>query len=294
MQNKILDELVQEVERSSNAAYILKKADMFYDIGFRVMKNQEGGSLLDCHRLKYNGDIKLVYFTCELMTLHQILAEANIDTVSIAINNLMSAIERVESNGFLNVACIDHRLDHIFVEQNTLAVKLIYLPLNVPVSGAAKGNFESEIRAQLVKALQNICLTENPRVRNMVDVLTDGTIPLHEIARHIHVSAISEKTGEAKDYILASLNGSVYIPIVKNEFLVGKSRDKVDGIIEGNPAISRVHCKFMIRDGKIFIVDMKSANGTFVSGQRISSETYVEVQEGTRIKLANMEFIIRR
>lgn len=285
MQNKILDELVQEVDRSSNASYLLKQSDMFYDIGFRVMKNQKGESLLDCHRLKYNGKIKLVYFTNELIPLSQILAGANADMIALVINNLMNAIRNVESNGFLNVLCIDNRLDRIYVEQNTLAVKLIYLPLNVPINAAAKGSFESEIRAQLVKVLQEVHMMENPRVHDILDALTDGTISLPEISQRVHKS---------ENYILVGENPSVSIPITKNEFLVGKNPDRVDGVITGNSAISRVHCKFLLQNQKIFIKDMNSANGTFVAGQKVSSDSYMEIEDGAKIKLANMEFTIRR
>src|SRR5260370_42034979 len=34
--------------------------------------------------------------------------------------------------------------------------------------------------------------------------------------------------------------------------------------------VSRQHCQFILRDGKVFLQDLESYNGTFVNGRRIS------------------------
>lgn len=52
-----------EIRETEDTAYLLENNEIFYDIGYKVMQNQENANLLKCHRLKYNGKIKLVYFT---------------------------------------------------------------------------------------------------------------------------------------------------------------------------------------------------------------------------------------
>lgn len=52
-----------EIQETEDTAYLLENNEIFYDIGYKVMQNQENVNLLKCHRLKYNGKIKLVYFT---------------------------------------------------------------------------------------------------------------------------------------------------------------------------------------------------------------------------------------
>jgi ABC-type multidrug transport system fused ATPase/permease subunit len=85
----------------------------------------------------------------------------------------------------------------------------------------------------------------------------------------------------------------VEIVINKPEFTIGKNSDSVDGVIQFNQAISRVHCKFVCVENRYFLVDIGSSNGTFVNGARVAVNSQVPVKAGDRIKLANSEFVLR-
>ena len=58
-----LGKQVTEEEHGMGIAYLLENNELFYDIGYKVMQNLEETYLLKCHRLKYNGKIKLVYLS---------------------------------------------------------------------------------------------------------------------------------------------------------------------------------------------------------------------------------------
>ena len=51
--------------------------------------------------------------------------------------------------------------------------------------------------------------------------------------------------------------------------LIAIGRDMDNDIVINNLSVSRCHAIIQIRDGKIFVKDMASANGTFVNGQKI-------------------------
>lgn len=55
-------------------------------------------------------------------------------------------------------------------------------------------------------------------------------------------------------------------------------------------AISRQHCAVYARDGRVFVRDMKSRNGTFVNGQRVQADC--EVQSGDRLQIGPLVFEI--
>lgn len=305
MQEEIFNGQIRELKNNINTAYILNDSDIFYDIGFRVMKNQAKKSLVPCHRLKYNGKMKLVYFTEEYTPLSQKIEEADIDTIGFIIANLTNAISEVENNGFLNISSIDNRLEKIFVENTSLTIKMIYLPINVAGIGKNKSTFENEIRSQLVRMIQER-LQNNPQLQHILLALTDETICLSDMVNKYHIlsggerrissnvirsdnsnSTINNGNGELK---LEAVNGKFIMHISKNEYLIGKSREKVDGVIANNNAISRIHCKILYQDNKYYISDMGSANGTFVNSKRIKPEELVEIRDGFKVKLANMEF----
>ena len=330
MQRSLFDEQISEVMTSSNTAYILKNHDMFYDIGFRVMKNQKSGSIMECHQLKYNGNFKFVFFTDEYTRLSDLIAKADSDHVMVIISNLIRSIEDIESNGFLNVACIDNRLDHIFVDNRTMAVRLIYLPIKIPMNGIKKAEFENDIRAQLIKLIQGLPNAESGKLSELVSVLMDGNnLSLSDVAKRLQVSPVAQHIMDTastpnviqqtrptqqnntpsseqmtqQSYISTPISnnttmatlGKENVVVSKTHFLIGKSAEKVDGVISGNSAVSRVHCEVVIREnGQMSIIDKGSANGTFVNGQRIGTDQYVPLQENDRVKIANEEYIVRR
>ena len=86
---------------------------------------------------------------------------------------------------------------------------------------------------------------------------------------------------------------NIELIISKTEFLIGKKGDQVDGSIQFNKAISRVHCKITCVDNKYYITDMGSANGTYVNGLKVAAGKQIPITVGDRIKLANSEFLVR-
>lgn len=76
-------------------------------------------------------------------------------------------------------------------------------------------------------------------------------------------------------------------------FVIGKDRRKADYCVDGNKSISRSHAKLVNDNGRVYIVDLGSTNGTYVNGVKCSPNTAVPVNSGDRLTLANEEFEIR-
>ena len=51
--------------------------------------------------------------------------------------------------------------------------------------------------------------------------------------------------------------------------LIAIGRDMDNDIVINNLAVSRCHAILQIRNGKVTVKDMASANGTFINGQKI-------------------------
>ncbi|MEV0767741.1 FHA domain-containing protein [Nocardia salmonicida] len=50
--------------------------------------------------------------------------------------------------------------------------------------------------------------------------------------------------------------------------------------------VSRFHGTLLYRDGRLFITDTASANGTFINDHRIPDDTEYEIKPGQRLRLA--------
>ena len=91
-------------------------------------KLKHGFGLKSVERIikKYNGKIKLVYFTKEYVTAETVLANAMPEVKERMIARILDAFTQIINLGFLDIAYVDNRLDNIYVDQATEEVKIIY------------------------------------------------------------------------------------------------------------------------------------------------------------------------
>ena len=78
------------------------------------------------------------------------------------------------------------------------------------------------------------------------------------------------------------------IPITAAEFRIGK-----DPSCQLKPAtgVSDKHCAFLVKQGKLFLVDLGSAEGTFVNDNKISAE--VELKPKDKVKVGPLLFEVK-
>lgn len=89
---------------------------------------------------------------------------------------------------------------------------------------------------------------------------------------------------------LTRMSTNEQIPINSAEFTIGRERSKVNYCLEGNSSISRVHVRIVVRDGKVYLVDNRAANGTFVNGVKCRPGQEVLLKAGDIITLADEKF----
>lgn len=68
---------------------------------------------------------------------------------------------------------------------------------------------------------------------------------------------------------------------------VGRKQGMSDIVLDYEKSVSGKHCEISVRDGKFYLKDLQSANGTYVNGSKVLSET--EIFSGNIIKLGRLE-----
>lgn len=124
-------------------------------------------------------------------------------------------------------------------------------------------------------------------------------------ANHIYSSSINkhlfDTAGEKyfyginkkkKNMKLVAMNSSApfEIMITKDEFILGRKQELVDGVISFNKYIGRSHCKIIQYENRYVIIDLDSTNGTYVNRVRLQSNQQCPIENGDLISLANSEF----
>jgi pSer/pThr/pTyr-binding forkhead associated (FHA) protein len=78
------------------------------------------------------------------------------------------------------------------------------------------------------------------------------------------------------------------IPIQSEEFLLGRGSD-CDLRIH-DTAVSRHHCLIRVRPDEVSLADLGSANGTFLNGTRVLSQTVLHT--GDEIRLGEFRYLV--
>lgn len=73
------------------------------------------------------------------------------------------------------------------------------------------------------------------------------------------------------------------------QFVIG--RDPQCHLRPASPSISKRHCALIQRDGKVFVRDFDSTNGTFVNDNQVKGE--VELHNGDRMKVGPLDFQVK-
>ncbi len=81
--------------------------------------------------------------------------------------------------------------------------------------------------------------------------------------------------------------------IDKGELVIGKASSGVDYCIRDNTTISRVHAKILRHGTQYFIQDNDSMNHTYVDGRQVMNGQELPIQNGSRIRLSDEEFIFK-
>lgn len=83
------------------------------------------------------------------------------------------------------------------------------------------------------------------------------------------------------------------IVLNKPSTLVGRLQGQVDFAVT-DPKVGKVHAEFINQDGKIYVKDLNSKNGTYLNGalQRLNSNMMYPLKDSDRIALAKSEFVL--
>lgn len=74
---------------------------------------------------------------------------------------------------------------------------------------------------------------------------------------------------------------------LRNSVVIGRKQGVCSVVINYDMSVSGRHCEIKVRDGRFYISDLQSSNGTYVNNLRILSET--ELTNGSIIKMGKLE-----
>ena len=162
-------------------------------------------------------------------------------------------------------------------------------------NGNAIEKYISREERAVVNVLKNKAVTMQQTMQQQImqqamQGSMDGTTVLSDDS----ISIQQMQQMQPVNYHFASLTRQVTgekIELGKPSFVLGKNPEKSDYAVADNTNISRVHAVITTRNGRYYVMDQNSTNGTFINGRIIKAGQETEILPGDCLMLANEEFI---
>ena len=300
MNTLIENNYISEMECGSNFAYILSENSTFLSTEYKVLQSQANSCFVKCMKMMYNGKVQLYYLTKGLKSFASMIPSLDADSFLTIVSNMLSDIIDVKHNGFLSCQNIDISFERIYVDPTTHKVSLVYLPLNKRMFDDASA-FENELRTSLVKLISGISTLSTVKTMQLSADLSNGSLTIEDLQNRIKggkgappvvTPPHTDTSGDAGKLRIIAMNAPtrVEIEVTKDEFIIGKKKELVDGVVSFNKMISRSHCKINRRGSQYMVTDLQSANGTYVNKVRLQPNQPCQIKNGDVIRMADSDF----
>lgn len=304
---------------------VVFNAPMYYDEnGFRMLEGQIHRGFVPCKKSASNGIITIDYVLSQYVSLYDILPSMNPAMFRCVVTSLLDKINFFRENTYLKCENTYLSVDRIFVDRVRYEAHLVYLPLKADGDEDCLPYFEKKLKNNIEKiynAYQNV---QDPANANLIAQLSNSGAPSYAppvvppappvvppappvapvippvqpqpsvVPSYNNAYDAQPAYGNTEMFVLCSKGATPDIEINKDEFVIGKSQQRVDGVVRGSNLVSRVHCKAVIRNGQCFMVDLNSLNGTFVNGNKLTPGVESLITDGSVLSVADVQFVFRK
>lgn len=321
---------VQYIRDNQKINLLLPDEESLDQIGYKVLQNTSGASLLCGYKSGYNGRVKITYEISKYTSLDGLLAQLSFEQLCAILCDLLAVVEQVYDIGFLQYENVSLKPEDIFIGCNRLKVLLLYFPVKARGKLESRAEFENRLRQEVHKLLHGSQWITQARVHMLDDAFQSGA-SLRELRHQIQEGffckssqqeqnnpppppAPAPPAGEQKNpgffqklfgkkagrdsrgagFTLVGVGTPepISIRILGAELVLGKNPQLGAGAIMFNRTISRRHCAIRVQGNACFLTDLGSANGTFINNNRLTPQVAYPVHVGDRIRLANSEFML--
>lgn len=294
------DKGLTKIRENENWAYILEDEDKYSKSGYKSAQIQLKNCMLKCAIIRFNGQLKFIYFTEGYVSLLEYLGTATPNSLWHVLGKVLEGFLKVKNYGYLSCENIDINAQNIYIDTKTLEPRLIYVPLVSENNPNMQVNFEASIKRSFLTALRN---SNNPMISDKENLLLETfnytgyglEEMLQVVLQRAGKSYISESP-EKRIGVLQIICVDKRIPInyvMKKEMIkIGRKKDN-DIVIDFTNQISREHCCISLKNGKYYIKDTGSTHGTYINKTPCVPEKEFEIHDGDLLRLPGVQFVMK-
>ncbi len=291
--------------RDRQLSFWFQEQDPFFEIGYRILEQEQIPQMLPYQRKQCKGREKLVYQALgeNLDPLREAVPGLGEDKLIGLLCNMISLNIRIEENGFLKKECIWYQYDHLYYDKAAGQVMAAVLPITGALRYADSSWFAC-FEETIIRIAAYLPYSQMVYVRKIIQMLKMDKIT--QEAALVDLQGLGGRGAERLSSAHASQNTILKLLYHGNDkelefliddedFLIGRNVDAADGVIPMNfsRAVSRKHCLITKMNDKYFVQDLKSVNHTLVNGIMIPPYELMELENNDILSVADIEFRVK-
>lgn len=201
--------VISEIKYGNNFAYVVPDDTKFNMTDYKVLLNQTDGVFIECYKLKLNDKTEIYYLADQYRSLSNMFKELSTETFLEICANVFTSIDAVKNNGFLSCQSIDLSWDKIYVDVNTLKIKLVYIPVKSAVF-KDYSEFESSLRSSFVKLIEQVVQDRTPSCERFKNDLMNVSISFRDLSMRLRADQAHQNNQSAQ--MQGTQNQQAYVP----------------------------------------------------------------------------------
>ena len=139
--------------------------------------------------------------------------------------------------------------------------------------------------------------------RQLIELLKSDKISIKELLEKIDAlgngmsGLLVDQTKEIPDnrleLIYCGQEGTFGFTIESQDFVIGRSMEEADGILQISSKVSRKHCLITKINRNYFVQDLDSTNGTVVNGTKIPPYELMQLESNDVLSLADVDLRVK-
>lgn len=158
--------------KEGQISFLFQEQDPFFEIGFRILEQEQISQMLPCQRRRQNGREKLVFQANgeNLALLMDIVPKLGEDELLSLLCGMISLNIKVEENGFLKKECIWYQYEHLYYDRVSGCLMAAILPISGELRYADGGAWYDCFEASVTRIAASLPYSNAVRQKTCADV----------------------------------------------------------------------------------------------------------------------------
>lgn len=290
-------------ENRKQLSFLFQETDSYFEMGYLILNQAKLSGMLPYKRTKLNEKEKLLFSTEQFAPLPDILPGFSEDEIIDVLYAVVFMTQKVEENGFMKKECIWCRYENIYYDEDARKPLFAVLPITKEFRYADGASWKNRFEETLLQIGNFLSETKKNRFGQLIELLKADKISIKELLEKIDAlgngmsGLLVDQTKEIPDnrleLIYCGQEGTFGFTIESQDFVIGRSMEEADGILQISSKVSRKHCLITKINRNYFVQDLDSTNGTVVNGTKIPPYELMQLEPNDVLSLADVDLRVK-